>query len=34
MLVSTKDLGTVPDCYPKVLKELGILEILVQRWTP
>lgn len=33
MLACAENLGTVPDCCPKVLKELGILGISVQRWT-
>lgn len=32
MLFCAEDLGTVPECCPKVLKELGILGISVQRW--
>jgi 4-alpha-glucanotransferase len=33
MLACAEDLGTIPACCPKVLKELGILGIAVQRWT-
>lgn len=33
MLPCAEDLGTVPACCPKVLRELGIPGILVQRWT-
>lgn len=33
MLPCAEDLGTIPNCCPKVLKELGILGISVQRWT-
>lgn len=32
MLASAEDLGTIPDCSYKVLKELGIPGIDVQRW--
>jgi len=33
MLLCAEDLGTIPACCPKVLKELSIPGILVQRWT-
>ncbi len=32
MLPCAEDLGTVPDCSEKVLKEFGIPGINVQRW--
>lgn len=32
MLVCAEDLGSVPDCVPKVLKELGILSLKISRW--
>jgi 4-alpha-glucanotransferase len=33
MLPCAEDLGSVPDCVPKVLEELGILGLRVLRWT-
>jgi 4-alpha-glucanotransferase len=33
MLPCAEDLGSVPDCVPQVLKELGILGLRVLRWT-
>lgn len=33
MLPCAEDLGTVPDCVPQVLEELGILSLRVLRWT-
>lgn len=33
MLPCAEDLGTVPDCVPRVLGELGILGLRVLRWT-
>ena len=32
MLVCAEDLGSIPDCVPKVLGELGILGLKVNRW--
>ena len=32
MFPLVEDLGTVPDCCPKVLKELGLLGMKIQRW--
>lgn len=32
ILLCAEDLGTIPSCCPKVLKELGIPGIKVQRW--
>ncbi len=32
MLICAEDLGIVPSSCPKVLRELGIPGILVQRW--
>jgi 4-alpha-glucanotransferase len=33
MLPCAEDLGSVPDCVPRVLEELGILGLRVLRWT-
>jgi 4-alpha-glucanotransferase len=33
MLPCAEDLGSVPDCVPKVLEDLGILGLRVFRWT-
>ena len=33
MLPCAEDLGSVPDCVPRVLGELGILGLRVLRWT-
>ncbi len=33
MLVCAEDLGDVPDCVPKVLAELGILGLRINRWS-
>ncbi|OQY38021.1 MAG: hypothetical protein B6229_07020 [Spirochaetaceae bacterium 4572_7] len=33
MLVCAEDLGTIPDCVPEVLEELGILGLHVTRWS-
>jgi 4-alpha-glucanotransferase len=33
MLPCAEDLGSVPDCVPRVLEELGILGLRVFRWT-
>jgi 4-alpha-glucanotransferase len=33
MLPCAEDLGSVPDCVPKTLEELGILGLRVLRWT-
>jgi 4-alpha-glucanotransferase len=33
MLPCAEDLGSVPDCVPKVLEDLGILGLRVLRWT-
>ncbi|WP_187759660.1 4-alpha-glucanotransferase [Thiospirochaeta perfilievii] len=33
MLVCAEDLGTIPNCVPKVLEELGILGLHVTRWS-
>ena len=33
LLPCAEDLGTIPDCCPKVLRKLGISGISVQRWT-
>ena len=32
-LVCAEDLGAVPECVPKVLEDLGILGLRVERWT-
>lgn len=32
MLACAEDLGSIPDCVPKVLSELGILSLRVIRW--
>jgi 4-alpha-glucanotransferase len=33
MLVCAEDLGDVPDCVPRVLADLGILGLRIERWT-
>ncbi|MBN2619090.1 MAG: 4-alpha-glucanotransferase [Spirochaetales bacterium] len=33
MLVCAEDLGTIPDCVPEVLEQLGILGLHVTRWS-
>ncbi len=33
MLPCAEDLGSVPDCVPRILEELGILGLRVLRWT-
>jgi 4-alpha-glucanotransferase len=33
MLVCAEDLGDVPDCVPRVLSELGILSLRIERWS-
>jgi 4-alpha-glucanotransferase len=32
MLLCGEDLGMVPDCVPGVMRELGMLELVIQRW--
>lgn len=33
MLVCAEDLGDVPDCVPRVLSDLGILSLRIERWS-
>jgi 4-alpha-glucanotransferase len=33
MLMCAEDLGVVPACVPKVLKELNVLSLKIERWT-